>query len=225
MTVRSLVRWTIAGGMGLSLVIGLSAQSAYAQTYKAEPANFVGTAAECAVYGLPAGNKIVTSLWDGGLGLPDNGGVHPSGKDKHEGILLSKNGLTSNCSSATAEITIDGDSATVDVDAVAFDIRNGTSCGAGAPRINIYHSGGTYFAGCSGAPSKIPAPQNPTEWTRVTHSGLGLTGVTGIEIIFDEGTDTALAPDAPAGPGLAVIDNIRVNNTVIRRKKGNEFTP
>lgn len=220
MTARSNVRFAITGAMGLSLVVGLGAQSVSAQTYKAAPANFVGAVGDC---GPTAGSKIVTSMWQPGLGLPDNGGVHPQGKDKHEGLLLSKNGPTPNCSASTAEITIGGASATVDVDTLAFDFRNGTSCGAGAPRINVYHAGGTYFAGCSGG-VQTPAPQDPAQWTRVTHSGLGLVGVTGIEIVFDEGTDTSL-PDATGGPGLVVIDNVRINTTTIRRKAGNPFTP
>src|SRR5256885_14280696 len=38
---------------------------------KAVPFAFVGTAAQC---GGPAGARIVTSAWLGGMGLPDNGG-------------------------------------------------------------------------------------------------------------------------------------------------------
>src|SRR5947199_5438658 len=38
---------------------------------KAVPFAFVGTAAQ---YGDPAGARIVTSAWLGGMGLPDNGG-------------------------------------------------------------------------------------------------------------------------------------------------------
>jgi hypothetical protein len=222
MTAKSLTRVLLTSALGLSLVIGFGAQSASAQTYKAVAKNFVGTASECAPF--PAGSKIVTSIWQGGLGLPDNGGVHPSGSNKHEGLLLSKNGPTPTCSAATAEITINGLPVTHDIDTVGFDFRNGTSCGAGAPRINVYHSGGTAFLGCSGG-IQTNSTQAPGEWTRVTHINLGLTGVTGVEIIFDEGTDTALPPDAPAGPGLVVLDNIRINTTFIRRKAGNSFTP
>src|SRR2546430_8145079 len=44
---------------------------------KAVPFAFVGTAAQC---GGPAGARIVTSAWLGGMGLPDNGGgnLHPT---------------------------------------------------------------------------------------------------------------------------------------------------
>lgn len=207
------------------LISAVFVGEASAQRYRAVAANFVGTGVECSP--APAGNKIVSSAWVNGLGLPDNGTSHPDG-GLHQGLLLSKNGPTANCSSATATITVDGDDDLtgdiVTLDKLGFDYRNGTSCGAGAPRFNVYTTSGTVFVGCSsGTPT--PAPQDTGQWTRVTHTGLGLTGVTGIQIIFDEGTDTPLPPDAPAGPGLVTLDNIRINNTVITRKSGNVFIP
>ena len=45
-----------------------------------------------------------------------------------------------------------------------------------------------------------------------------------IQIIFDEGTDTA-TPGNPEGIGLTVLDNIRINNTFITKKKGNPILP
>jgi hypothetical protein len=52
----------------------------------------------------------------------------------------------------------------------------------------------------------------------------GVTPVASIDIVFDEGTDTPSA-DAPAGVGLATLDNIRINNTLITRKSGNPVLP
>jgi hypothetical protein len=216
---------------------GFVVSEASAQNYKAVPANFVGTAAQCDP--APAGAKIVTSKWEGGLGLPDNGTPHPSGSNAHQGLLLSKNGPTSNCSAATAEIQVAGAPFSGTLTALGFDFRNGTSCGAGAPRFNVYSGATTYFFGCVHG-NKTAAPQDPAQWTRVRFDAAGeplggypgaagfvwgVTAVDGIEIIFDEGTDTALPPDAPAGPGLVTLDNIRINNTVITRSKGNPFTP
>jgi hypothetical protein len=122
------------------------------------------------------------------------------------------------------------------IDTLGFDFRDGTSCGAGAPRINVYSGTDTYFFGCA-AGTKSDAPQDPAQWTRVTFNAagapyagaetfvFGVTPVDGIEIIFDEGTDTSLPPDAAGGPGLVTLDNIRINNTFIRRNAGNPFTP
>jgi len=54
----------------------------------------------------------------------------------------------------------------------------------------------------------------------------GVTQVVSIEIIFDEGTDTP-SPDgnAPAGVGLATIDNIRINNTSSPGRLAIRFLP
>jgi hypothetical protein len=217
-------------------LIGIVASEASAQTYRAVPANFVGTAAQCSP--APAGSRIVTSRWDNGQGLPDSGGPHPAGNNAHQGLLLQKNGPTSDCSAATATITIGGSAvfpSGFTINTLGFDFRNGLSCGAGAPRFNVYSGSTTYFFGCF-AGTKSAAPQDPAQWTRVTFNAaggpyagaetfvFGVTPVDGIDIIFDEGTDTAL-PDFPGGPGLVTLDNIRINNTFIRRAAGNPFTP
>ena len=112
---------------------------------------------------------------------------------------------------------------------VGYDFRNGGHCGAGAPRFNIETDMGSFFVGCSNA-LQTPAPQDPTEWTR-TSSVLTTCGVEcfpgpiplgakikSIDIIFDEGTDTAT--NDTQGVGLAVLDNIDINGKVITRGKG-----
>jgi hypothetical protein len=152
-------------------------------------------------------------------------------------MLLQKNGPTTDCSAATATITVGGSAVlSLTIDTLGFDFRNGTSCGAGAPRFNVYSGSTTYFFGCASG-TKTAAPQDPAQWTRVTFNAagapypgadtfvFGVTPVDGIDIIFDEGTDTALPPDAAGGPGLVTLDNIRINNTFIRRAAGNPFTP
>lgn len=193
------------------------------------PSTFVGTAAQC---GGTAGSRIVTAAWLTGFGLPDNGGLNgvPStANDPHMGLLLSKNGPTTDCSAAQADVTgVEGMTLTE----LGFDYRNGGHCGAGAPRFNIYAADGSYyFAGCaSGAQS--PAPQDLKEWTRVRFSatagtvypadssfpafvfGPNGTRITGLEIVFDEGTDTQSSQD-PNGVGLASLDNIDVNGTLV----------
>jgi hypothetical protein len=231
MTLRSTIKLVLFA----FAFIGIVASEASAQTYKAVAANFVGTASQCSPF--PAGARIVTSRWDNGEGLPDNGTAHPSGTNAHQGLLLQKNGPTSNCSAATATITVGGTaSLSLTIDTLGFDFRDGTSCGAGAPRLNVYSGATTYFFGCA-AGTKSDAPQDPTQWTRVTFNAagapyagaetfvFGVTPVDGIDIIFDEGTDTSLPPDAAGGPGLVTLDNVRINNTFIRRAAGNAFTP
>lgn len=81
---------------------------------------------------------------------------------------------------------------------------------------NVYSSSGTCFLGCTyGQRVKnastgwwtisFPAPFSNYPGC-VAPSG----NITGIEIVFDEGTDV--------GPGNVVLDNIRVNNIVVGRQ-------
>src|SRR2546421_10656202 len=85
---------------------------------QAKPFEFVGNAPGCAPF--PSGSRIVTAAWLGGMGLPDNGdnnvsSATPGGpeigstaserNDPHFGLLLSKNGPESDCSSAGATIS------------------------------------------------------------------------------------------------------------------------
>lgn len=219
-----------------ALVFAASVSTASAQNYVASAETFVGTAIEC---GGPAGRKIVTSTWLNGMGLPDNGTAHPAAaaKDIHSGLLMSKHGPTSNCSAAYADIL--GWTPGAPLNTLGFDVRKGGACGAGAPRINVYSGANTYFFGCVYG-NATAAPQDPANWDRITFNALGapvggypgaeafifgVTPVDAIQIIFDEGTDTVTLPDNPAGIGLTVLDNIRINNTFITKKKGNPILP
>jgi hypothetical protein len=206
----------------------------YGKPLQARPWVFVGTAAQCGT----AGSKIVTSGWLAGMGLPDNGTTlntaAAAAYDPHTGLLLNKNGPTSNCSASGA--TIEGlPWGGTTISELGFDYRIGGHCGAGAPRFNIVTTTGVfYFAGCNrGAES--PAPQDPAKWTRVRFATgvgfvdpadpsspafvFGVTRVKSIEIVFDEGTDTPSLSD-PTGVGLAVLDNIDIGGKLITRGKG-----
>ena len=216
------------------LVSGIAA-TASAQTYTAAPWTFVGKVADCGV----AGSKIATSSWQTGMGLPDNGTTpNPDGKDPHFGLLLSKNGPTANCSAAGA--TIQGYVTGTPLETLGFDYRVGGHCGAGAPRFNVTDTlGHSYFVGGCSAGVHSAAPQDP-EWARVTFSAADFfpictefqcppafvpgTPVASIDIVYDEGTDQG-SPSDPTGVGLAVLDNIRINSTVITQKKGNPIQP
>jgi hypothetical protein len=209
----------------VAAVVGLLPAAAVAEDNKVQavPFTFVGTAAQCAP--SPAGSRIVTAAWLGGMGLPDNGGPNATTPDfPHTGLLLSKNGPTADCSSSGARITgVSG--MTVDATfALGFDYRLGGHCGAGAPRFNVDTDKGFFFVGCANAPQSA-APQDPAQWSR-TRSVLATCGVEcfpsaipvgakikSISIVFDEGTDTANTDTL--GVGLAVIDNIFINGQVI----------
>ena len=203
-------------------------------TLRAVPFVFVGGAGDC---GPVAGSRIVTAAWLGGMGLPDNGGtnVGDNQSDPHFGLLLSKNGLTADCSSSGARIegvrgmTLDATSE------LGFDYRNGGHCGAGAPRMNVvvrtsvtntetFH----FVGGCSNDHTPTPAPQDPVEWTRVRFGTSDPTEtfpvippgstVVSISILYDEGTDVPTIQD-PNGVGLAVIDNIFIKGRTISSGK------
>lgn len=202
------------------------------QRLRAEPWVFVGTPDSCGV----AGSNIVTSGWLAGMGLPDDGTTpnpNPGARnDPHAGLLLNKNGPTSDCSASGA--TIKGFRPGSTVSELGFDYRFGGHCGAGAPRFNVTSTAGfTYFLGCIHG-AATPAPQDP-EWVRIrfaTGQGtvfpadpsappfvFGTTQVRSIDIVFDEGTDTT-SPSDPNGVGLAVLDNIDVNGNLITRGRG-----
>jgi hypothetical protein len=197
---------------------------------QAIPFTFVGTAAGCTPGA--AGSNIVTSAWLDGLGLPDDGSSNtaPTNRDPHSGLLLSKNGLTTDCSAAGA--TIEGVKGMM-VTELGFDYRNGTHCGAGAPRFNLVTEDNVlhFIGGCANA-TPTPAPQNPGEWSRVRFNPASATQafppvlagakIKTLSIIFDEGTDTVGTED-PRGVGLSVIDNIDINGKLITgRGNGND---
>ena len=213
----------------------------------AVPFVFVGTAEEC---GGTAGARIVTSAWLGGMGLPDNGGNNfgttpsdpPNKKDPHLGLLLNKNGATPICSSAGAEIKgVKGMEVTAGFH-LGFDYRNGSHCSGGSPRFNVSYrkpdntDGFSFVGGCGNDSTPTDAPQDPDQWSQVrfetSNAGESFpiipTGsrIASITLIMDEGTDTPTAArpstDAgnPAGIGLAVVDNIDINDRLITRGSG-----
>src|SRR5207245_9275730 len=186
---------------------------------EAVPFEFVGKAGDC---GAAAGSRIVTAAWLKGMGLPDTD--DPNKKDHHSGLLLSKNGPKADCSAAGASIKGVKGMKVSETFEVGFDYRNGGHCGAGAPRFNVTTPDGvfSFVGGCAnGTPS--PAPQDPSEWTRVR---INVTSpsqafpplavgseIESISIIHDEGTDTA--NNDTQGVGLAVVDNIFINGELI----------
>ena len=240
---RNSAAWLTALGIAVCGIGPASADHDHGKKdLTAEPWVFVGTAAQC---GGVAGSNIVTSAWLPGMGLPDDGSPNSQNppvagadaRDPHDGLLLNKNGPTTDCSSSGAEI--EGLRRGRTITELGFDYRIGGHCGAGAPRFNITTASGfTYFAGCAHG-AQTPAPQDPTQWTRVRFSategtifpqfvtnppfvfGPGGSVVKSIDIVFDEGTEVS-TPSGPTGPGLAVIDNINIGGEIITGGRGIE---
>ena len=150
---------------------------------------------------------------------------------RNEGLLLVKTGPTGNFASAGAELKgVKG----ITLSELGYDIRKplptvdpvGSHCGAGAPRFNVVTTDGVnHFLGCNSPPGTVTAAS--TGWTRLRwFAALGIidafppisSPVQSITIIFDEGQDASGAPDSF---GLAVLDNIDVNGTLVGRGPGN----
>jgi hypothetical protein len=155
---------------------------------------------------------------------------------RNEGLLLVKTGPTLNDAAAGAELL--GVKGTI-LTELGYDIRKpgapnfsdsrGSHCGAGAPRFNIVIAGqpnDIYFIGCSSPPPDMDTPlSGGIGWQRLRWGGtvplmaykngsvltnISSATVDSIEIVFDEGDDTG-----PDNFGLAVLDNIDVNKTLV----------
>jgi len=199
---------------------------------RAVPFVFVGAPGDC---GPLPGSNIVTSAWLPGMGLPDNGDPNTAANagDRRFGLLLNKNGLTTDCSASGAEIK--GFRRLTAPITLGFDYRNGGHCGAGAPRFNVVARPATgpdtfhFVGGCSND-TPTPAPQDPLQWTRVRFNTSNPaqsfpvipvgSKIVSIDVIFDEGTDSTSVPDDARGVGLAVVDNIDINGRFIRSGRG-----
>jgi hypothetical protein len=188
----------------------------------------------------PYGTDLVSAHWLKGTGCPTNATTNngatsspftdpacPTGdsKDKqNQGLLLAKTGPTTNFAAAGASLKgVKG----IHLTELGFDIRSGGHCGAGAPRFNVVTSDGVlHFLGCNSPPG-APVSVSPS-WKRLRWDAVLLAGafppilptnnvVKSIDIIFDEGTDTGLDFS-----GVAILDNIDVNGTLVGRGPSGE---
>lgn len=196
----------------------------------------------------PGKTDLVQAEWSGAEGCPNNVGypVYPdtqpsatytepacsSGSDpsdhENDGLVLDKMGPTANNASAFAVIKgVKGP-----LTELGYDIRkwgpgtragaNGSHCGAGAPRFDVYTTAGGFFVGCQSPPPTVES--DGQAWIRLrwgTSAGVvGYSATTGlptvitgnvehIYVVFDEGTDTG-----PDFFGAAVLDNIDVNGLI-----------
>jgi hypothetical protein len=196
----------------------------------------------------PAKTFLVQAQWLDGIGCPTDAKVTADGSttttftdagcptgdptDKHnQGLLLAKTGPTTNVASAVAQIKgVKGMTLTelgydLRKPASALDTR-GSHCGAGAPRFNVVTEDDvTHFIGCNSPPATMTATSNG--WIRLRWTAAQLAGafppiaptakVKSISIVFDEGQDTG-----PDNFGLAVLDNIDVNGTLVGDKHSDQ---
>lgn len=231
--------------LGVCCVLSLSVATAGAQSLDAvQQAIAQSVASDNSINVVPFevdpnNVNLAKATWLSGTGCAPTGGTDPGcaiGGDtkdkKNEGLLLAKTGTTANFVAAGARIN--GVKGTV-LTELGYDLRKpmdtldprGSHCGAGAPRFNVIIAGVTYFVGCN-SPTPVQSPLG-TGWIRLTWGGtvplmafgpLGLENITGrtvdaIQILFDEGQD--IGPD---NFGMAVLDNIRVNQQVAGRGPG-----
>jgi hypothetical protein len=192
--------------------------------------------------GCPTNAKIVAFDPTGTFLLPPSTYTDPAcgtgdTRDKtNEGLLMAKTGPTNNDAAAVADLVgVKGFVLTE----LGYDIRKpgtdvsdprGSHCGAGAPRFDITLADGEFFfLGCNSPAATTQTPG--TSWIRLRWGGSGgplqayLNGnvletipaiaVKSISIVFDEGQDTA-----PDNFGLAVLDNIDVNGTLVGKSGG-----
>lgn len=169
----------------------------------------------------------------GALGTWERDAGEPGqpGDPRQFGLYLQKHTATSNFAASGARITDLTPVAAEVLEVLAFDIpgfageptfgvANGY-CGAGAPRFNVASTGtsGTCFLGCTHG---VKTQNAVTGWWEIRFDApfnvfpgceTGISGtVTSLSILFDEGDDI--------GPGNVILDNIRINNTVIGRPRG-----
>ena len=190
----------------------------------------------------PFKTYLVRARWLRGTGCPTNAtintgapgtftdGACPGGdsKDnKNEGLLLVKTGPTANIAAPGAEVKgVKG----ITLTELGYDIRMGSHCGNGAPRFNVVTMDDvTHFLGCDSPPG-VPVGVS-TGWRRLRWNAALLLGafppilptdvVKSISIVFDEGTDATGGINGPESSGLAVLDNIDVNGTLVGRGPGN----
>ena len=192
----------------------------------------------------PGNTFLVQAQWLDGIGCPtsariaipnadftgvgsigsysDTGCPTGDSSDNHnQGLLLVKTGPTANFAAAQADINgVRG----IHLTELGYDIRkprtfadpSGSQCGAGAPRFDVITSDNVdHFVGCAS-----PTPGQTTAglgWIRLRYVPaaafppiLPTDTVKSITIIFDEGQDVA-----PWNFGLAVLDNIDINGTLI----------
>ena len=232
------------GGVLVASLIFVAAAIAASAFHKVKPAVFDPAHSNLAQSGWLSGIGCPTSQdiqaflppnfdTTGTVTYKDTGCPTGDAKDRtNEGLLLAKTGPTNDNAAGTARLT----DVPSTITELGYDIRKGggpgsaigSHCGAGAPRFDIVaKSGAIYFIGCNSPPAAVTATS--AGWTRLRWGaatmafGQGTTppaalsslSVKEVDIVFDEGQDTA-----PDFVGLAVLDNVDVNGTLVGQGAG-----
>jgi len=164
------------------------------------------------------------AAWKSQQGLPDTKG------NGNFALYFQKMTTTATNAAGFAVITgLEGQAVSALTYLAWDDHRTGGHCGAGAPRWDVFVTGSsntpyTLFLGCaaavqtpvSGAPEWMTDSYSGAAIVTVGGSNAGLTAVqqedaaagtiTGLIIVFDEGTDQ--------GAGFVFLDNITVNSKI-----------
>jgi len=173
------------------------------------------------------------AAWKAQQGQPDSTG------NANQALYFQK--MTTTATNAAGVAVIQGISGLPanDLTGLAWDHREDGHCGAGAPRWDIFvrdSAGNNYtvFLGCNAAAHSEKGVINGFGWCRDTQpspSGaisaqtgvpvedLNTLTITGLAIVFDEGSDTPNPPPAGCGQqsfvgGFVYLDNIEVATTV-----------
>jgi hypothetical protein len=207
-----------------ALLLSACVDSAYASTFSVVPYEFD-----------PGNTNLVAAKWKTGLGCPT--GVVPASATstapvsepgcpsgdaqdgRNEGLLLAKTGPSSTNASAGATILgVTG----IALTELGYDLRKpetvtddrGSHCGVASPRFKVVtQDNRTHVIGCLSSPIVTAAG----DWIRlrwgpsVASPPITLP-VKSIQIVLEEGQDVG-----PDNFGLAVLDNIDINGTLIGR--------
>lgn len=166
----------------------------------------------------PGKTGTIVSRWIIHLGLMDPG----EADHDNYGLLMSKNTLTPTNAAAVSLVVIastgSSNLAISDLQVLGYDIRNGSHCGAGSPRFDVFTSDGQdHFVG--GCAHGTTAPQGQPGWTTVRFDVTNPTQayppilpgevVKNIFLLVDEGTDAG-----PDFSGEETLDNIYIQTSV-----------
>lgn len=167
----------------------------------------------------------LASGWIQGLGVaPDLVTVPTDTNDpKNKGLVLGADGLSSAGFAGAGGASLVGLPVNLTVNEVGYDLRNGSNCGGGNPRFDIYLPNGCYYFIVCNYPAPTTSPTGQSSWIRyrwdpsgdapaesTSPSGSACTNladtdqVSAIRIIFDAGSD-----------GFAILDNIDVNGVLV----------
>jgi hypothetical protein len=224
----------VAAAIPLAIAVAASAGTGFSAVHPGvfDPAHtFLASGAWEPGIGCPTNAKTFDGTSTGGYTDPACT-TGDSNDHRNQGLLLAKTGPTPNFAAAVADLNgVKG----IVVTELGYDIRkarsatdsSGSHCGAGAPRFDISTSdGNSYFLGCNSPSADVVTVGNG--WLRLRWGTAGTlmafpsTGggpvnisgktLTSVQIVFDEGQDTG-----PDNFGLAVLDNIDVNGTLVGR--------